>query len=157
MASFSDDSFPAPLPADVSCSDSCHRQLVEWNATRSPFPHESCITELFEAQVARTPEAPALIFRDQSTSYRLLDDHANQLAHYLRGHGVGPEVLVGLCVERSMDAIVGLLGILKAGAVAVGAGSAMVDKQAVADKNWAKLTETARSFVDAVAQARAGK
>ena len=95
----------------------CEREqlLVEWNATAAPYPHEQCIDELFEAQVARTPEAIAVVFEDERLSYGELDARANQLAHHLRGIGIGPEVVVGLCVERSLEMVVGLLAILKAG------------------------------------------
>ena len=71
--------------------------------------------ELFAAQAARTPDAVALVFEEQSLTYAQLDARANQLAHHLRGLGVGPETVVGLCVERSPAMVVGLLGILKAG------------------------------------------
>jgi amino acid adenylation domain-containing protein len=92
------------------------RQLLEeWNATAADFPGEFCIHQLFEAQAAHTPEAPALLFAEHSLSYGELNARANQLAHCLRGLGVGPDVLVGLCVERSFELVVGLLGILKAG------------------------------------------
>ena len=70
---------------------------------------------LFAAQAARTPDATAVIFGDEALSYRDLDRRANQLAHHLRALGVGPEVVVGLCVERSLAMVVGVLGILKAG------------------------------------------
>ena len=92
-----------------------HQVLVEWNATQAPFPETACIHGLFEAQVERTPEAIAVIFADQSLTYRQLNQRANQLAHYLQKRGVGPDVLVGLCLERSLNMVVGLLGILKAG------------------------------------------
>ena len=75
----------------------------------------ACVPELFEAQAARTPAAVAVVFADQQLTYAQLDARANQLAHHLRGLGVGPEVVVGLCVERSLEMLVGLLGILKAG------------------------------------------
>jgi len=89
--------------------------LVEWNETRREYPRERCIHELFEKQVELTPEAVAVVYEEQELSYRELNRRANQLAHYLRGLGVGPEVLVGICVERSLEMVVGLLGILKAG------------------------------------------
>ena len=92
-----------------------HQLLVEWNDTRIDYPSDKCIHELFEAQVAKTPDAIAVVFADQQLTYRELNSRANQLAHYLRKLGVGPETLVGICMERSMEMIVGLLGILKAG------------------------------------------
>ncbi len=97
-----------------------HQLLVEWNDTKTDYPTDKCIHELFEAQVERTPDAVAVVLpaehdEDQQLTYRELNARANQLAHYLRTLGVGPEVLVGLCVERSLEMIVGLLGILKAG------------------------------------------
>src|SRR4029077_17517192 len=73
------------------------------------------LPELFGAHAARTPAAVAVMFEEQSLTYGQLDGRANQLAHHLRGRGVGPETVVGLCVERSPDMVVGLLGILKAG------------------------------------------
>jgi amino acid adenylation domain-containing protein len=91
------------------------RLLVEWNATQAAYPKDKCLHQLFEAQVVRTPDAVAVIFEDEQLTYRELNGKANQLAHHLQQHGVGPEVLVGLCVERSLDMLVGLLGILKAG------------------------------------------
>ncbi|MBZ4336683.1 amino acid adenylation domain-containing protein, partial [Corallococcus sp. AS-1-12] len=88
--------------------------LVEWNATRAPFP-EACLHSLFEAQVRRAPDAVAAVFEGTQLTYARLDARANQLAHALRRRGVGPEVRVALSVERSLDVVVGLLGILKAG------------------------------------------
>src|SRR5579859_2971774 len=89
--------------------------LVEWNATQVEYPQHLCIHQLFEQQVERTPEAVAVVFEDQQLTYAELNARANQLAHYLQGLGVGPEVIVGICVERSLEMVVGLLGILKAG------------------------------------------
>ena len=89
--------------------------LVEWNATATDAPATQTIQELFEAQVVRTPEAVAVVYEDQQLTYGELNGRANQLARYLRTRGVGPDVLVGLCVERSLAMLVGLLGILKAG------------------------------------------
>jgi natural product biosynthesis luciferase-like monooxygenase protein len=91
------------------------QQLVDWNDTKTDFPKDACIQQLFEAQVARTPDHEAVAFREQKITYRQLNARANQLAHRLRKLGVGPDVLVGICVERSLEMIIGLLGILKAG------------------------------------------
>ena len=89
--------------------------LVEWNNTQVDYPNDSSVHELFEAQVERTPEAVAVEFEGKKLSYRELNAWANQLAHYLRRFGVGPETLVGLCVHRSLEMVIALLGILKAG------------------------------------------
>jgi len=89
--------------------------LVEWNDTRRDYPRDQCIHSLYEVQVERRPEAVAVIFEDQPLTYRELNHRANQLAHHLQALGVGPEVRVGLCMERSIEMVVGLLGILKAG------------------------------------------
>ena len=88
---------------------------MEWNDTAADYPQDRCIHQLFEEQVARTPEAVAVVFEDEQLTYGELNARANRLAHHLRGCGVGPEVLVGLCLERSPEMVVGLLGILKAG------------------------------------------
>ncbi len=92
-----------------------HQLLVERNNAKSDYPKDKCIHELFEAQVERSPDAVAVVFEDKKLTYRELNDRANQLAHHLRELGVRPEVLVGLCMERSLEMIVALLGILKAG------------------------------------------
>lgn len=92
-----------------------HQLLVEWNDTRGEYAVDKCIHQLFEATVERTPDAVAVVFEDQQLTYRELNSRANQLAHYLQGRGVGPEVLVAICVERSLEMVVGFLGILKAG------------------------------------------
>ena len=91
-----------------------HQLLVEWNSTRFNFPQQCCLHELFEVQVERTPDALAMVFEDQCLTYGQLNSRANQLAHYLTQRGVGPEKLVGICLERSVEMVVGLLGILKA-------------------------------------------
>jgi amino acid adenylation domain-containing protein len=96
-----------------------HQVLVEWNSTETEYPNDVCIHELFAAQAARTPESIALEFEGKQLTYRQLDRRANDLAHYLSELGVGPEKLVGICVERSLEMIVGLLGILEAGAAYV--------------------------------------
>ena len=92
-----------------------HQLLVEWNDTAVDYPRDQTIHRLFEQQVERTPDALAVEFGEQRLTYRELNAHANQLAHHLRSLGVGPDVLVGLCVERSLELVVALLGILKAG------------------------------------------
>ncbi|MBD2520503.1 amino acid adenylation domain-containing protein, partial [Nostoc sp. FACHB-973] len=97
-------------------TESEQRQLlVEWNDTHRDYPQDKCIHQLFEEQVQHTPDAVAVVFKDQQLTYQELNSRANQLAHYLRSLGVGADVLVGICVERSIDMLVGLLGILKAG------------------------------------------
>jgi amino acid adenylation domain-containing protein len=96
-------------------ADEAQRLLVEWNGGREDGRPGECVHQMLEAQAERTPDAAALIFRDESLSYRELNERANRLAHHLRAIGVGPEVRVGLCVERSAEMVVGLLGILKAG------------------------------------------
>jgi amino acid adenylation domain-containing protein len=90
--------------------------LVEWNDTHTDYPRNACIHELFEAQVERTPEAVAIVFGNQSLTYRQLNQQANQLAHYLQKLGVKPGAMVGICVERSLDMVVGFLAIIKIGA-----------------------------------------
>ena len=105
-----------PLAELPLLSERERRQLLlEWNDTRAEYPRDLCLHALVEAQVERTPDAVAVEFEGQQLTYRELDQRANQLAHALRERGVGPETRVGLCVERSLEMAVGLLGILKAG------------------------------------------
>ncbi len=92
-----------------------HQLLVEWNRTQTDYPMNACIHKLFEAQVEQTPDAVAVVEESEQLTYGELNARANQLAHYLRALGVGPDVLVGICLERSPLMVVGLLGILKAG------------------------------------------
>ncbi|XWK89435.1 MAG: amino acid adenylation domain-containing protein [Phormidium sp.] len=89
--------------------------LVEWNNTQTDYPQDKCIHQLFEEQVKRTPNAIAVVFENEQLTYSELNCRANKLAHYLRSLGVKADMLVGLCVERSLEMVVGLLGILKAG------------------------------------------
>jgi amino acid adenylation domain-containing protein len=97
-------------------TDAEERQLLtEWNDTKRDYPEDKCLHQLFEEQAARTPDAIAVVFEDRRLTYRELDSRANQLAHYLRNRGVGAGSLVGICVERSLNLVIGLLGILKAG------------------------------------------
>ncbi|WP_414587519.1 amino acid adenylation domain-containing protein [Scytonema sp. PCC 10023] len=88
---------------------------LECNNTQVDYPQDKCIHQLFEEQVELTPDAVAVVFDNQQLTYRELNCRANQLAHYLKSLGLGADVLVGICVERSLEMVVGLLGILKAG------------------------------------------
>ncbi|RKG88948.1 non-ribosomal peptide synthetase, partial [Corallococcus sp. CA053C] len=103
--------------ADLPLLTDAERQqlLVEWNPRTPATERESSIAALVEAQVQRIPDAVAVITPERRLTYREVDARANQLAHRLRGLGVGPEVRVGLCVERTEDLVIGALGILKAG------------------------------------------
>ncbi|MBW4476883.1 MAG: amino acid adenylation domain-containing protein [Tolypothrix brevis GSE-NOS-MK-07-07A] len=92
-----------------------HQLLFEWNDTQADYPQNKCIHELLEQQVERNPDTVAVVFENQQVSYQELNSRANQLAHYLKTLGVGSDVLVGICVERSIEMVVGVLGILKAG------------------------------------------
>ncbi|HEU4562188.1 MAG TPA: amino acid adenylation domain-containing protein, partial [Longimicrobium sp.] len=89
--------------------------LHEWNATDAAYPAEACVHELVEARAERTPGAVAVVFEGERVTYAELNARANRLAHHLRALGVGPDGRVGICVERSLEMVVGLLGILKAG------------------------------------------
>ncbi|HEU0052893.1 MAG TPA: amino acid adenylation domain-containing protein, partial [Longimicrobium sp.] len=91
------------------------RVLVDWNRTEAEYPAGLCVHELFEAQVGRTPDAPAVVHEDGTLTYAELNRRANRLAHHLRALGVGPDVPVGLCLERGPEMIVALLAVLKAG------------------------------------------
>lgn len=88
--------------------------LHDWNDTRADFPN-CCAHELFERQAAKTPDLTAVTYEGKSLSYRELNERANQLAHYLRKRGVAPETLVGICLNRTPELVIGLLGIWKSG------------------------------------------
>jgi amino acid adenylation domain-containing protein len=96
-------------------TDSERQRMAEWNATRRIYPLEACVPHLVAARAAETPDAPAVVTADRVLTYKELDNRANQLAHELRALGVGPEVVVGLCVKSSPEMVVGALAILKAG------------------------------------------
>ncbi|MGA2264518.1 MAG: AMP-binding protein, partial [Acidobacteriota bacterium] len=115
--------FPLLTPAERE------QLLVTWNQTAVEYPRNACIHQLFENQVVRTPNALALLFEDQSLTYEKLNERANRLAHFLRKRGVGPDALVGICMERSLDMIVALLAILKAGGAYVPLNPAFPEKR----------------------------
>ena len=95
-----------------------HQQLIAWNDTQTPYNRDRCFHHLFEAQSERTPDAIALVFdgpEPQQLTYAELDQRSNQLAHHLQSLGVGPEVIVGICLERSPEMIIAMLAVLKAG------------------------------------------
>lgn len=105
-----------PLSALRLLTEAESRQLLaDWNNTAAAYPVDQCLHQLFEAQAARTPEAAAVRYDGEVLTYCSLDVQANRWAHYLRSLGVGPGTPVGLCVERSLDLVVGLLAILKTG------------------------------------------
>ncbi|MEW6496759.1 MAG: amino acid adenylation domain-containing protein, partial [Cyanobacteriota bacterium] len=113
-------SFPAAsegqiLDLPLLTAQEQHQLLVEWNNTQTNYSQDACIHELFEVMVENTPDAVALVFEDEQLTYRELNRRANQLAHYLQARGIGSEVLVAICMERSVEMVVGLLAILKAG------------------------------------------
>ncbi|MDZ4872542.1 MAG: Linear gramicidin synthase subunit D [Chroococcidiopsis cubana SAG 39.79] len=91
-----------------------HQLLVAWNQTSCDYP-DLCIHQLFQAQAARMPDATAVVLADEQLTYQELDRRANQLAHYLQQLGVSSESLVGICLDRSLEMVIGILGIWKAG------------------------------------------
>ncbi|MGZ6501856.1 MAG: amino acid adenylation domain-containing protein, partial [Tumebacillaceae bacterium] len=108
---------PGQLVAAIPLLTAWERQqlLIDWNRTQADFPDDRCVQELFEEQVKRTPHAQALIFENETMTYTELNQRANQLAHHLRKRGVGVDKFVGICVERSLEMIICMLGVLKAG------------------------------------------
>jgi amino acid adenylation domain-containing protein len=110
----------APISALEILTEAERQQLlVEFNNTHADYPHDKCLHQLFEAQVERTPDHVAAVFEGQRLSYAELNARANQLAHHLQRFGVGPEALVGIFMERSLEMVIGLLAVLKAGAAYV--------------------------------------
>jgi amino acid adenylation domain-containing protein len=93
--------------------------VVDWNDTEADYAQDSCIHQLFEQQAEQAPDAVAVAFEGRSLTYAEVNAKSNRLAHYLREKGAGPAVLIGLCVDRSPEMIIGLLGILKAGSAYV--------------------------------------
>jgi amino acid adenylation domain-containing protein len=103
------------LQLPLLTEDERQQLLFDWHDNQAEYPVEQCIHQLFEQQVNKTPNAVAVIYENQQLTYKQLNERANQLAHYLQTLGVKPEILVGICVERSLEMVVGILGILKAG------------------------------------------
>ncbi|WP_455659584.1 amino acid adenylation domain-containing protein [Pseudomonas sichuanensis] len=103
----------AELPMQTAAEQAA--SLAEWNADSRDFPAQACLHQLIETQAARVPDATAVVFQDQRLSYAELNSQANQLAHYLIAQGAGPEVRVGLAVERGLPMVVAIVAILKAG------------------------------------------
>jgi amino acid adenylation domain-containing protein len=108
---------PAAVIGDLEILTGAERRqlLVEFNDTRTEYPKDKCLHQLFEEQVQQTPDNIAAVFEGQQLTYAQLNAHANQLAHHLQTLSVGPEVPVAICLERSLEMVIGLLGILKAG------------------------------------------
>ena len=105
----------APLPFCILPESERHEVLFSFNDTEARCPRHRLIHEIFEERVEEFPDAPAVVYAGQSLTYDQLNKKANQLARYLRSRGVGPDARVGLCVERGLDMVVGMLAILKAG------------------------------------------
>ena len=136
------------------------RQLVvEWNATTRERTREAPLHELIEAQAERTPEATALVFEEREMAYGELNRRANRLAHFLRARGVGPDVRVGICLERSLDLVVAILGTLKAGGayVPMDPGYPRGRLQAMLEDAGARVLLTAESVVPRLPAAAAGR
>ncbi|MCU1264985.1 MAG: Malonyl CoA-acyl carrier protein transacylase, partial [Acidobacteria bacterium] len=110
--------------------------LVQWNQTEAKYPAGKCTHQLFEMQVERTPDNVALISHDRQITYSELNRDAGQLAHYLSTRGVGPETIVAVCLERSVETVIGILGVLKAGGVCL-----LLDPVADQDRLAGALTE----------------
>jgi amino acid adenylation domain-containing protein len=108
---------PEQRLSDLPILTEAERQqlLVDWNDSKRDYPKDKCIHELIEEQVERSPDAVAIVFEEKQLTYRELNLRANQLAHYLQQLSVGPEVIVGICMERSLEMLVAVLAVLKAG------------------------------------------
>jgi amino acid adenylation domain-containing protein len=126
-----------------------HQLLVEFNDTAVDYPKDKTITDLFEEQASKTPEGIAVVFEEEQLSYKQLNERANQLAHYLRSRGVKEETLVPICIERSLEMIVGILGILKAGGAYV-----PIDPEYPQERIRYMLEDTAASIIITSKQSR---
>ena len=96
-----------------------HQILAEFNDTKVAYPHDKTVIDLFEEQARLTPHAVAVVFEDQQLTYKELNEYSNRLAHYLHSKEVKEETLIPICIERSLHMIIGILGVLKAGAAYV--------------------------------------
>ena len=105
---------PQALPVTLTLAEET-QLLAAFNDTFADYPRTETMVSLFEDQVQRTPDHPALLWQQESLSYRQLLARVNQLAHYLQRCGVGPQVLVGVCLPRTPELVISLLAILKAG------------------------------------------
>ncbi|SIT65550.1 amino acid adenylation domain-containing protein [Burkholderia sp. b14] len=143
---------PQQPVATLELLSPAERQLLldTWNTTQRDYPSHLCIHQLFEAQVERTPEAPALVYEDQTFSYAELNAQANRLAHQLIEWGGKPETRVAICVERSQALVVGLLAVLKAGGAYV-----PLDPSYPSERLAHILTDAASAIVLADAAGRA--
>ncbi len=131
-----------------------YQLLVEWNNTNADYPHYKCSHQLVEDQVECTPDAVAVVFDREQLTYRDLNRKANQLAHYLRSLGVGPEMLAGICIDRSLEMVVGVLGILKAGGAYVPLDPAYPSKRLVymLSNSSVRLLLTTKKLLSALPQ-----
>ncbi len=100
---------------DILTETEKQQLLVDWNDTVAEYPKDKCIHELFEEQVEKSPDAVAVVFDNKHLTYRELNERSNQLANYLRKNGVAADTLIAICVDRSLEMIIGIIGILKAG------------------------------------------
>ncbi|MBB6502885.1 non-ribosomal peptide synthetase, partial [Pedobacter cryoconitis] len=116
--------------------------LYDFNATTVAYPDDQTVVDLFSAQVLRSPDAIALVYSDQQLTYRELDQQSNQLGHYLRQAGVKEDILVPICIDRSIDMMIGVLGILKAGGAYV-----PIDPEYPKERITYMLADTAASLV----------
>jgi amino acid adenylation domain-containing protein len=134
---------PEQKIADLPLLNSAEHQRIlhEWNDRTFPLP-ETCIHQLFEAQVEKSPDAIAIVGKDQNLTYRELNNRANQLAHYLKSLGVSPETLIALCMEKSVEMMVGMLGILK-----VGGAYIPLDPAYPHERRASKLRNSQASFI----------
>jgi amino acid adenylation domain-containing protein len=115
-----------------------HQLVVEWNDTAADYPRQSCIYELFASCVQKYPDEEAVIFAEQRLTYDRLNQQANQLAHLLQKMNIGPETLVGICMENSLELIVGIIGILKAGGAYIPMDPAYPDERLITILNDAQ-------------------